>query len=219
MTNLTLLVMAAGMGTRYGSLKQLDAVGPNGETIIDYSVYDAIKSGFNKIVFIIRKDFEREFRLSISDKYSKMIEVRHAFQDINDIPSGFKCPSKRKKPWGTGQAILCAKDLIDGPYTVINGDDYYGRESFEVISDYYKNGKQQFAMVAFRLNRTLSSFGPVTRGICSIKNEKLCNVIETENLENKGDMISSNRNSVFNGSESVSMNMWGFTPSLFHILE
>ena len=170
MINLTLLIMAAGMGSRYGGLKQLDKVGPNGETIIDYSIYDAIKAGFNKIVFVIRKDFEEEFKLNISDQYSNIIDIIHVFQDMYDIPAGYRCHALRKKPWGTGQAILCAKNFIDEPFIVINGDDYYGRESFEVISDYYQKNKQHFSMVAFRLDKTLSNFGPVTRGICSINN-------------------------------------------------
>jgi len=219
MINLTLLIMAAGMGSRYGGLKQLDKVGPNGETIIDYSIYDAIKAGFNKIVFVIRKDFEEEFKLNISDQYSNIIDIIHVFQDMYDIPAGYRCHALRKKPWGTGQAILCAKNFIDEPFIVINGDDYYGRESFEVISDYYQKNKQHFSMVAFRLDKTLSNFGPVTRGICSINNNQLCTVVETENIENQEDMIVADRNIKLNGSEPVSMNMWGFTPAIFHILE
>ena len=160
--NLTLLVMAAGMGSRYGGLKQLDQIGPSGETIIDYSVYDAIDAGFNKVIFIIRKDFENQFKTQVAEKYLNKIEVEFAYQDINDLPSGFSCPEGREKPWGTGHAILSANDLVHEPFVVINGDDYYGKESFKVISDYYINGKDQFSMVAFRLDNTLSSFGSVT---------------------------------------------------------
>ena len=217
--NLTLLVMAAGMGSRYGGLKQLDQIGPSGETIIDYSVYDAIDAGFNKVIFIIRKDFENQFKTQVAEKYLNKIEVEFAYQDINDLPSGFSCPEGREKPWGTGHAILSANDLVHEPFVVINGDDYYGKESFKVISDYYFNGKDQFSMVAFRLDNTLSSFGTVTRGVCSIENEKLSTVVETGDLEKKGEFIHSDRDILFNGSEPVSMNMWGFTPVLFHYLK
>lgn len=210
--------MAAGMGSRYGGLKQLDKVGPNGETIIDYSLHDAIKAGFTKVIFIIRRDFEDQFKLQITNKYLGKFAVEFAFQDIDDLPNGFSCPSGREKPWGTGQAILSARNLINEPFVVINGDDYYGQESFKVIADYYNNGGAQFSMVAFRLDKTLSDFGPVTRGVCNVENDKLDTVVETENLEKKGNYISTNRNITLDGSEPVSMNMWGFTPSLFNYL-
>jgi len=210
--------MAAGMGSRYGGLKQLDKVGPNGETIIDYSLHDAIQAGFTKVIFIIRRDFEDQFKLQITNKYLGKLAVEFAFQDIDDLPNGFSCPSGREKPWGTGQAILSARNLINEPFIVINGDDYYGQESFKVIADYYNNGGAQFSMVAFRLDKTLSDFGPVTRGVCNVENDKLDTVVETQNLEKKGNYISTNRNITLDGSEPVSMNMWGFTPSLFNYL-
>jgi len=216
--HLTLLVMAAGMGSRYGGLKQLDKVGPNGETIIDYSLHDAIQAGFTKVIFIIRRDFEDQFKLQITNKYLGKFTVEFAFQDIDDLPNGFSCPNGREKPWGTGQAILCARNLINEPFAVINGDDYYGQESFKVIADYYNNGGAQFSMVAFRLDKTLSDFGPVTRGVCNVENDKLDTVVETENLKKKDNYISTNRNITLDGSEPVSMNMWGFTPSLFNYL-
>ena len=216
--HLTLLVMAAGMGSRYGGLKQLDKVGPNGETIIDYSIHDAIQAGFTKVIFIIRRDFEDQFKLQITNKYLGKFTVEFAFQDIDDLPNGFNCPSGREKPWGTGKAILSARNLINEPFVVINGDDYYGQESFKVIADYYNNGGAQFSMVAFRLDKTLSDFGAVTRGVCNVENDKLDTVVETENLEKKGNYISTNRNITLDGSEPVSMNMWGFTPSLFNYL-
>ena len=218
MKNLSLLVMAAGMGSRYGGLKQLDQVGPNGETIIDYSVYDAIKAGFTKVVFIIRKDFEDQFKSQITEKYSEKIDIAFAFQNLDDLPDSFLCPDGREKPWGTGHAILSAKELIDDPFVVINGDDFYGQESFNVIADYYNNGGNQFSMVAFRLDKTLSSHGAVTRGGCDIKSKKLISVIETEDIEKKEKKILSNRDITFKGSEPVSMNMWGFLPSLFNYL-
>ena len=217
--NLTLLVMAAGMGSRYGGLKQLDQIGPSGETIIDYSVYDAIEAGFNKIIFIIREVFEEQFKTQVADKYLNKIEVEFAYQDIDDLPSGFSCPDGREKPWGTGHAILSANHLVHEPFVVINGDDYYGKESFKVISNYYFRGKEQFCMVGFRLENTLSSFGAVTRGVCSVENKKLSSVVETGDLQKKGNIIYSDRDISFDGNEPVSMNMWGFTPVLFHHLK
>ena len=219
MNDITLLVMAAGMGSRYGGLKQLDAIGPNGETIIDYSVYDAVKSGFSKVVFIIRREFEKEFKKKISNKYAGKIQVEFAFQELLALPNGFTCPEGRKKPWGTGHAILSALDLIDGSFVVINGDDYYGRESFKVVADYYRAGAEQFSMVAFQLDKTLSIFGGVTRGLCTLKEGKLDTVIETENLQKIAQGISSDRDIVLDGTEPVSMNMWGFTPVLFDYLK
>ena len=139
MKDMTLLVMAAGMGSRYGGLKQLDAVGPNGETIIDFSVYDAIRAGYNKVVFIIRKDFEKQFKQKLSNKYKNKIDVEIVYQDLNDLPRSFCCPNERSKPWGTGHAILAARNAISEPFVAINGDDFYGKESFEVISNYYSS--------------------------------------------------------------------------------
>ena len=211
--------MAAGMGSRYGGLKQLDAIGPSGETIIDYSVYDAIKAGFNKVVFIIRKDFEQEFKTKITDKYEGQIQVEFAFQDLNDLPDEFTCPEGREKPWGTGHAILSARNVINEPFIAINGDDFYGRESFKVVADYYRKGANSFSMVAFKLDKTLSSFGGVTRGLCTVNDEKLNTVIETADLEKTDYGVSSNRDIELDGSEPVSMNVWGFTPILFKYLE
>ena len=219
MNNITLLIMAAGMGSRYGGLKQLDAIGPSGETIIDYSVYDAIKAGFTKVVFIIRKDFEQEFKSKITDKYEGQIQVEFAFQDLNDLPDEFTCPESREKPWGTGHAILSARKVINEPFVAINGDDFYGRESFKVVADYYRKGANSFSMVAFKLDKTLSSFGGVTRGLCTVNDEKLNTVIETADLEKTDYGISSNRDIELDGSEPVSMNVWGFTPILFKYLE
>ena len=219
MNNITLLIMAAGMGSRYGGLKQLDAIGPSGETIIDYSVYDAIKAGFTKVVFIIRKDFEQEFKSKITDKYEGQIQVEFAFQDLNDLPDEFTCPEGREKPWGTGHAILSARNVINEPFVAINGDDFYGRESFKVVADYYRKGANSFSMVAFKLDKTLSSFGGVTRGLCTVNDEKLNTVIETADLEKTDYGVSSNRDIELDGTEPVSMNVWGFTPILFKYLE
>ena len=218
MTDITLLIMAAGMGSRYGGLKQLDAIGPSGETIIDYSVYDAIQAGFKKVVFIIRRDFEQEFKSRITNKYTDKIQIEFTFQDLNDLPDGFSCPEGREKPWGTGHAILSAADVIHEPFVAINGDDFYGRESFKVVADYYNQGANHFSMVAFQLNKTLSAFGGVTRGLCTLNNGKLDTVIETGNLQKKDNGILSDRDIDLDGSEPVSMNVWGFTPILFEYL-
>ena len=219
MNNLTLLVMAAGMGSRYGGLKQLDEVGPSGETIIDYSVYDAIKAGFTKVVFIIRRDFEQEFKSKITNKFNDKIQVEFAFQDIGDLPNGFSCPEGREKPWGTGHAILSAAKLINGPFNAINADDYYGRESFKTIADFYARESNAFTLVAFRLENTLSIFGSVTRGLCEVKNDRLVTVIETDDIRKTNLGITSNRDINLNGNEPVSMNMWGFTPVIFDYLQ
>ena len=219
MSDITLLIMAAGMGSRYGGLKQLDSVGPNQETIIDYSVYDAIRAGFDKVVFVIRKEFHNEFRSLITDKYLGKIKVEFAFQELENLPADFSCPEERKKPWGTGHAILSAKAIIKEPFVAINGDDFYGLESFKVVADYYQNGGSEFSMVAFQLDNTLSDFGSVTRGLCTLKGNKLDTVIETGGLIMSEKGMRSDRNIHLNGKEPVSMNVWGFTPDLFGYLE
>ncbi len=213
------MVMAAGMGSRYGGLKQLDSVGPNGETIIDYSVYDAIEAGYNKVVFIIRKDFENDFKSKITAKYTGKIQVGYAYQNIDDLPNGYTCPEGRVKPWGTGHAILSAVDQINGPVCVINADDFYGRESFKELMKFYTSGNNGFSMVAFHLDQTLSSSGGVTRGICEVMNDKLSSVNETSNIQKIDNCITSEDNVEWEGKELVSMNMWGFTPVLFNYLK
>ena len=219
MKDLTLLVMAAGMGSRYGGLKQLDEVGPNGETIIDYSVYDAIEAGFNKVVFIIRQDFRDLFKEKISDKYTDKINIEIVYQSLHDLPQNFTCPVGREKPWGTGHAILAARSVISEPFAAINGDDFYGRESFNIIADYYSKNQTGFTMAAFQLDKTLSDFGTVSRGLCDVNKNKLATVIETHDLKKVNNNISSDRKINLNGKEPVSMNMWGFTPVLFDYLQ
>ena len=220
MKDMTLLVMAAGMGSRYGGLKQLDAVGPNGETIIDFSVYDAIRAGYNKVVFIIREDFEQQFKEKISNKYNDKIDVKIVYQDLEDLPSSFHCPNERFKPWGTGHAILAAKNVISEPFVAINGDDFYGQDSFKVISDYYSSINNSFAMAAFQLDKTLSENGSVSRGICEQNSNELVTVVETHDIKkNSAGNIECDRDISLVGSELVSMNMWGFTPTLFDHLE
>ena len=219
MKDLTLLVMAAGMGSRYGGLKQLDEVGPNGETIIDYSVYDAIEAGFNKVVFIIRQDFRDLFKEKISDKYTDKINIEIVYQNLHELPQNFTCPVGREKPWGTGHAILAARSVISEPFAAINGDDFYGRESFNIIADYYSKNQTGFTMAAFQLDKTLSDFGTVSRGLCEVNKNKLVTVIETHDLKKVNNNISSDREINLNGKEPVSMNMWGFTPVLFNYLQ
>ena len=219
MHDLTLLVMAAGMGSRYGGLKQLDPVGPNNETIIDYSVYDAIRTGFNKVVFIVREEFRSDFEKQITSKYADKIRIEFAIQDLNDIPEGFMCPNDRKKPWGTGHAILSASKIINEPFAVINGDDFYGRESFKLISDYYQSKANGFAMVSYQLKNTLSNFGGVSRGICGLENGKLNTVSETHGILKVEENIISDQDIKLNKNAPVSMNYWGFHPSIFLEIE
>ena len=220
MKDITLLVMAAGMGSRYGGLKQLDAVGPNGETIIDFSVYDAIRAGYTKVVFIIREDFKKQFKEKISNKYQDKIKVEIVYQDLHDLPNSFSCPKDRSKPWGTGQAILAAKNVISEPFAAINGDDFYGRQSFKIISDHYSSVNNGFAMAAFQLDKTLSDYGTVSRGICEQNLNRLVTVVETHGIKKSstGD-IECDRDISLLGNELVSMNMWGFMTSIFNHLE
>ncbi|MBP7358805.1 MAG: nucleotidyltransferase [Prevotella sp.] len=220
----TLLLLAAGMGSRYGGLKQLDGLGPNGETIMDYSIYDAIKAGFGKIVFVIRKDFENDFREKILSKYEGHIPVELCFQSLNSLPDGFTCPADRVKPWGTNHAVMMAQNAIKEPFCVINCDDFYNRDAFMVIgkflSELPEGSKNDYAMVGFRVGNTLSENGTVARGICS-KDEKenLTTVVErTEIMRVNGPVSYKDENGKWVAVEDntpVSMNMWGFTPDYF----
>ena len=224
----TLFVLAAGMGSRYGGLKQLDGVGPNGETIMDYSIFDAIRGGFGKIVFVIRKDFEEDFRKKIISKYENHIPVEVVFQSIDKLPEGFTCPAERTKPWGTNHAVLMGKDVIREPFAVINADDFYGRDSFAVIGKYLselpEGVKNTYCMVGFRVGNTLSESGTVARGICSTDEHRhLTTVVErTEIMRINGVVSYKDENGEWVGIEDntpVSMNMWGFTPDYFKYSE
>lgn len=227
-----LVIMAAGIGARFGGgVKQLKSVGPNGELIIDYSVYDAIRAGFNKIVFIIRRDIEADFREVIGDRMEKAchamgVTVCYAFQDQNDLPAGHTCPAERQKPWGTGHAILACRDLLDCPFVVVNADDYYGR-SFDQMIAYLKNLPENaegcYCLAGYRLCNTLSDFGGVTRGLCSTDEQnRLLQVVETRNIvktsfgaaAKTGDQLIP-----LDMQACISMNIWGFTPDLFPRLE
>ena len=230
----TLLLLAAGMGSRYGGLKQLDGLGPTGETIMDYSIYDAIKAGFGKIVFVIRKDFEQDFREKILSKYEGHIPAELCFQALDDLPEGFSVPEGRVKPWGTNHAVLMAKNVIHEPFCVINCDDFYNRDAFMVIgkflADLPEGSKDQYARVGFRIGNTLSENGTVARGICSKdENDHLTTVVErTEIVRCEADgshagaanepVRYKDENGKWNAvadNTPVSMNMWGFTPDYF----
>lgn len=223
----TLVVLAAGMGSRYGGLKQIDPMGPSGETILDYSVFDALRAGFSKVVFIIRPDFEADFRNNVSSKFEHLVDVEYAFQTLDKLPSGWSIPVGREKPWGTTHAILCAADVVKENFAVINADDFYGQESYAVLNnelssvDSFAN---TFSMVGFTLRNTLSDHGSVARGVCTTsENGLLTHIDEMTNLsrEGSGALYTRDDGSVLSltGDEPVSMNMWGFTPRLFDHLD
>ena len=223
----TLFVLAAGMGSRYGGLKQLDGLGPHGETIMDYSIFDAIRSGFGKIVFVIRKDFEDDFRKIILSKYENHIPVEVVFQAIDNLPEGFVCPEGRTKPWGTNHAVLMGKNVIKEPFAVINADDFYGRNSFEVIAQELSKPKEEkgdYCMVGFRVGNTLSESGSVARGVCQTTDGYLTTVVERTAIEynDKHEITFVDENGVTQTLEPntpVSMNLWGFTPDYFKFSE
>lgn len=232
MKNATLVVMAAGIGSRFGGgIKQLEPMGPNGEIIMDYSIFDAKEAGFNKVVFIIRKDLEKDFKEIIGNRIEKVIDVDYAFQEMDNLPEGFSVPEGRKKPWGTGQAILSCKGIVNEPFVVINADDYYGKTGFKKIYEYLmnakakeENGTYDFCMAGFVLGNTLSENGTVTRGVCQPDEEGyLATVVETGGIRATEDGTIAHED---NGSDMeivkeslVSMNMWGFTPDFIDVLE
>jgi UTP-glucose-1-phosphate uridylyltransferase len=215
-TRPTLLILAAGMGSRYGGLKQIDAVGPSGETILDFSVYDASRAGFGQIVFVIRRDIEDAFRQSIGARFEQRIPVKYVFQEIDDLPPGFTVPAGRTKPWGTTQAVLAAAEVIHEPFAVINADDFYGQESFQSLSRHLLTESSGYAMIGFILRNTLSEFGSVARGISAVdENGYLASVVEVTGIERDSGEIKAGGGIRLSGDEIVSMNMWGFTPRVF----
>jgi UTP-glucose-1-phosphate uridylyltransferase len=222
----TLFILAAGMGSRYGGLKQLDGLGPNGETIMDYSVFDAMRAGFGKVVFVIRKDFEDDFRKVVLSKYADHVPCEVCFQGIDNLPEGFTRNPERTKPWGTNHAVLMAKDLIKEPFMVINADDFYGKESFEVMAKFLLevNGQEgKYCMAGYRVGNTLSEHGTVSRGVCATdKMGFLTDVVERTAIENKNGHVVYQDNGVdveIPFETPVSMNMWGFTPEYFTYAE
>lgn len=224
----TLFVLAAGMGSRYGGLKQLDGLGPHGETIMDYSIYDAIHAGFGKVVFVIRKDFEDDFRSKILSKYEGHIPVEVVFQSTQDLPAGFTCPAGRTKPWGTNHALLMGRNVIKEPFAIINSDDYYGRNSFEVMAQELSNlpegSKHNYSMLGFEVGNTMSESGSVSRGVCETVDGYLTGIVERTSIA-----YDENHNIFFDDEQGhsvqlapdtpVSMNFWGFTPDYFDYSE
>ena len=218
-----LVVMAAGMGSRYGGLKQVDPVGSHGQLIIDYSIYDAHRAGFDTVVFVIKRELEETFRSSIGDRLSRVMEVRYAYQELADLPEGYAVPGGRVKPWGTCHAVLAARHVVDGPFAVINSDDYYGPEAFRAIYDYllsHPDGdRYEYAMVGYLLGNTVTEHGHVARGVCAEdENHYLRQVTEHTHIEKDGDHARFTEDggatwSVLPGDAIVSMNLWGFTPS------
>ena len=225
----TLVIMAAGIGSRFGGgIKQLEPVGPNGEIIMDYSIHDAIEAGFNKIVFVIRREIEEEFRRIIGDRIGQIAEIAYVYQEVDDIPEEYKEKYKnRTKPWGTGQAILCCRKVVKESFVVINADDYYGKEAFIKAYRYLSAERERvdtinICMIGFVLKNTLSDNGGVTRGICMVNEEGMLeNIVETHNIEKRGNkavVINGNTEKTINSESIVSMNMWGFKPDFFPIL-
>ena len=220
MTKPTLLVLAAGMGSRYGGLKQIDPVGPSGETIIDYSIFDAMRAGFGKLVFVIRKDIEQQFREIVGVRFEKRIAVEYVFQELDKLPPGHTLPAGRTKPWGTTHAILMADQVIKEPFAAINADDFYGRQAYQVLGQHLTAGTADYAMVGFILKNTLSDFGTVARGVSRVDaNNYLTNIVEMMKIERDGsgakNTEADGKITKLGGEEAVSMNFWGFTPAIF----
>ena len=218
--DITLVVMAAGMGSRFGGLKQIEPVGKNNEVLLDFSVYDAVKAGFTKVVFVIKHAIEKDFKAIIGKRIEKMVEVEYVFQENDVLPENFVCPEDRVKPWGTAHAILCCKDVVKEPFAVVNADDFYGRSAFKKIADFLKNETKDYCMVGFRLVNTLTENGYVSRGVCEIKDNKLSSVTERTKIvdckytEDDGESwIPMSPDTV------VSMNLWGFMPDIFGYIE
>lgn len=223
-----LVIMAAGMGSRYGGLKQIDPIDDEGNKIIDFSIYDAIRAGFGKVIFIIKKENEEEFRECVGNILEKHIQVEYAFQDLNDVPVGFAVPEGREKPWGTAHAVLSCRDRITGPFAVINADDYYGKEAFQVIYDYLSthedDEKYHYAMVGYELGKTLTENGYVSRGVCEMdENGFLVDITERTHIEKKGNAAAYTEDdinyTVLPMDTTVSMNLWGFTESIMKELQ
>lgn len=219
-TSPTLLVLAAGMGSRYGGLKQIEPVGPSGEAIIDYSVFDALRGGFGKLVFVIRRDIEQAFKEFVGARFEKQIPVEYVYQELDKLPPGFKVPEGRTKPWGTTQAVLMTEGVISEPFAMINADDFYGAESYRVLAEHLKSGSEDYAMVGFVLRNTLSDFGTVARGVCQVGNTGyLTGIVEMTAVARDGNAAkntdANGKVTQLTGDEPVSMNYWGFTPKIF----
>ncbi|SHF29445.1 Nucleotidyl transferase [Mariniphaga anaerophila] len=222
----TLLILAAGMGSRFGGLKQVEPVGPNGEAIIDYSIYDAIRAGFGKVVFVIRESFADAFKAKFDPILKGKIEVEYVYQELDNLPEGFTLPEGREKPWGTAHAVLVTKDAIKEPFCALNADDFYGYNAYKVMADFLTRSENQteYSMVGYKLANTLSEFGSVSRGICDVdENDSLRKIVETVKILKKDGKVisveSDGSETELTGNESASMNIWGFQPSIFPVLE
>lgn len=217
--NITLVVMAAGMGSRFGGLKQIERIGKNGEVLLDYSVHDALEAGFNKIVFVIKKEIEADFKAVVGDRIAKIADVHYAYQEVNNLPDGFECPQGRTKPWGTAQAILCCKDIVNESFAVVNADDFYGKSAFKKMHDQLSANEENYCMVGYRLINTLTENGYVSRGVCETQDGMLSKITERTKIldckytEDEKNWISLAPDTI------VSMNLWGFHADIFIHLE
>ena len=218
--DITLVVMAAGMGSRFGGLKQIEPIGKNDEVLLDFSVYDAVKAGFTKVVFVIKHAIEKDFKAIIGKRIEKMVKVEYVFQENDVLPENFVCPEDRVKPWGTAHAILCCKDVVKEPFAVVNADDFYGRSAFKKIADFLKQETKDYCMVGFRLVNTLTENGYVSRGVCEIKDNKLASVTErTKIVDCKYTEDDGESWTPMSPDTVVSMNLWGFMPDIFGYIE
>lgn len=218
-----LVIMAAGMGSRFGGLKQIEPIGPNGEFIIDYSIYDAIRAGFDRVIFIIKEEHYQIFRETIGKRIEDKVQVKYVFQKLDNLPQGFTKPENRVKPWGTGHAIWCCKDVVKGDFAIINADDFYGRNAFEVASKFMQTNSKNYGLIAYKVKNTLSENGSAKRGICKVKNGKLEGIIESSVECLNGDIVATplagNDSFIVDENKPVSMNMWCFKPNIFDVLE
>ena len=218
--DITLVVMAAGMGSRFGGLKQIEPIGPKGEAILDFSVYDAVKAGFTKVVFVIKHAIEKDFKEFVGNRIEKKVKVEYVFQEIDKLPEGYTCPETREKPWGTAHAILCCKDVVKEPFAVVNADDYFGRSAFVKMAEFLKSDSDDYAMVGFRLMNTLTENGYVSRGVCEIENGELKSVTErTKIMDCKFTEDDGATWTQLPEDTVVSMNLWGFRPDVFGYIE
>ena len=218
--DITLVVMAAGMGSRFGGLKQIEPIGPKGEAILDFSVYDAVKAGFTKVVFVIKHAIEKDFKEFVGNRIEKKVKVEYVFQEIDKLPEGYNCPEGREKPWGTAHAILCCKDVVKEPFAVVNADDFYGRSAFVKMAEFLKSDSDDYAMVGFRLVNTLTENGYVSRGVCDIEKGELKSVTErTKIMDCKYTEDDGATWTALPEDTVVSMNLWGFRPEVFRFIE
>ena len=218
--DITLVVMAAGMGSRFGGLKQIEPVGRNNEVLLDFSVYDAVKAGFTKVVFVIKHAIEEDFKAMVGKRIEKIVKVEYVFQENDILPEGFVCPSDRVKPWGTSHAILCCKDVVKEPFAVVNADDFYGRTAFQKIADFLRSGTKDYCMVGYRLANTLTENGHVSRGVCEISENKLAAITErTKIIDCKYTEDDGATWTPLSPNTIVSMNLWGFMPDIFDYIE